>query len=72
MSPLVFGKYLLTLGCPHDEVLRMWAAGYPSLLALGCQHTAEGLMVGAVLLELEWHEDDVFHGTQWCDHVQVG
>ena len=39
------------------------------LLALGYQHMAKGLMIGAVLLELEQLEDTVFHGKLWWDHV---
>lgn len=53
------------------EAQRMqWDALRPSLLALGCQHVVKGLVVGAVLLELEQHEDSVFCGRLWGDHVQ--
>lgn len=33
---------------------------------------AKGLVVGAVLPELEQHEDSVFRGRLWCDPVQAG
>lgn len=48
-----------------------WDAICQPLLALGYKHMVKGLVVCAVLLELEQDEDSTLCGRLWYDHTQV-
>ena len=63
LFPMVFSEYLLPVGCPHNEALRLWAASVHHCWLQGADVQPRGLVMGAGALEREWCGASASPGT---------